>query len=67
MTFNEILSVIVPIIALFIIIFIPAKWGKPITWLQDLGKYPQSNKKVENSPKTKTYRINISLDESHKK
>ncbi len=67
MTFNEVLSVIVPIIALFIIIFIPAKWGKPITWLQDLGRYPQSKKKAENITKTKTYHINISLDESHQK
>ncbi len=66
MTFNEIISALLPFIALILIVFISAKWGKPITWLQDLGRYPQSKKKAENITKTKTYHINITLDESNK-
>lgn len=64
MTFNEIISALLPFIAIILAIIIPAKWGKPITWIQDLGKYPQSTKKLEKTPKTKTYHINISIDDT---
>lgn len=76
MTFNEIILALLPFITLALIILIAAKLGKPITWLEDLGRYPVSKKKADpkpkfvqtnnSSPKIKTYHITVSLDKSDK-
>ena len=67
MTFSEIISALLPFIAILLAILIPNKWGKPITWLEDLGKYPQPKKKIKKKSKTKSYIVNISLNKSNEK
>lgn len=64
MTFTEIILAFLPFIALALIIFILAKWGEPITWLDDLGRYPVSKKRTQQKPKPKTYHINISINKA---
>ncbi|MFA7057510.1 MAG: hypothetical protein WC155_08135 [Candidatus Cloacimonadales bacterium] len=74
MTFTEIILALLPFITLALIIFIVVKLGKPINWLEVLGRYSVSKKQAQQTPKvtqtndsplqTKTYHISISINKA---